>query len=257
MFNQLKEDVKIVFERDPAARNTFEVLTTYPGFHAILLHRINHYLWGINLKFIARFLSYFSRWLTGVEIHPGAVIGKRFFIDHGMGIVIGETAIIGDDCTLYHGVTLGGTSWQKGKRHPTLGHGVVVGAGAKVLGPIDIGPAARIGSNAVVIRSVPEGSTVIGIPGRIVNTEVTKPTPEQEAMAKKIGFDAYGASQGMPDPVAVAINSMLEHIHLMDAEMQGMRKEIKSLGGDVKADAVEEICSTPVDDGTGSCCQEK
>jgi len=257
MFNQLKEDVKIVFERDPAARNTFEVITTYPGFHAILLHRINHYLWGIKLKFIARFLSYFSRWLTGVEIHPGAVIGKRFFIDHGMGIVIGETAIIGDDCTLYHGVTLGGTSWQKGKRHPTLGNGVVVGAGAKVLGPIDVGNAARIGSNAVVIRSVPEGSTVIGIPGRIVNTEVTKPTPQQEAMAKKIGFDAYGASQGMPDPVAVAINSMLEHIHLMDAEMQGMRKEIKSLGGDVKAGAVEEICSTPVDDGTGSCCPEK
>jgi len=256
MFNQLKEDIKVVFDRDPAARNTLEVVTTYPGFHAILLHRMNHYLWQHNFKFIARFLSYFSRWLTGIEIHPGAVIGKRFFIDHGMGVVIGETAVIGDDCTLYHGVTLGGTSWKKGKRHPSLGNGVVVGAGAKVLGPIDIGHEARIGSNAVVIRTVPEGATVIGIPGRIVNTEVTKPTAEQEAMAKKIGFDAYGASQGVPDPVAVAINSMLEHIHLMDVEMKRMCGEIKSLGGHVNP--VEEINSKPVDDGTGpSCRQEK
>ncbi|MGB0320281.1 MAG: serine O-acetyltransferase, partial [Cycloclasticus sp.] len=166
MFNQLKEDINIVFDRDPAARNKFEIITTYPGFHAILLHRLNHWLWNANLKFISRFLAYFSRWLTGIEIHPGAAIGKRFFIDHGMGVVVGETAIIGDDCTLYHGVTLGGTSWQKGKRHPTLGNGVVVGAGAKVLGPIVIGDNARIGSNAVVIRTVPEETTVIGIPGR-------------------------------------------------------------------------------------------
>jgi len=255
MFNQLKEDIKVVFDRDPAARNTLEVVTTYPGFHAILLHRMNHYFWQRNFKFIARFLSYVSRWFTGIEIHPGAVIGKRFFIDHGMGIVIGETAVIGDDCTLYHGVTLGGTSWKKGKRHPSLGNGVVVGAGAKVLGPIDIADNARIGSNAVVIRTVPEGATVIGIPGRIVNTETTKPTAEQEAMAKKIGFDAYGASQGMPDPVAVAINSMLEHIHTMDIEMKRMCGEIKSLGGHVNP--VEEINSERVDDGTGSCCQEK
>jgi len=257
MFNQLKEDINIVFDRDPAARSMFEVVTTYPGFHAILLHRMNHYLWRANVKFMARFLSYFSRWLTGIEIHPGAVIGKRFFIDHGMGIVIGETAVIGDDCTLYHGVTLGGTSWKKGKRHPSLGNGVVVGAGAKVLGPIDIGDEARIGSNAVVIRTVPAGATVIGIPGRIVNTDIAKPTPEQEAMAKKIGFDAYGAVQDMPDPVAVAINGMLEHIHLMDVEMEKMCREIKSLGGRVQVNAVEEICSEPVDDGTGPRCQEK
>ncbi|OUR81868.1 serine O-acetyltransferase [Cycloclasticus sp. 46_120_T64] len=257
MFNQLKEDINIVFDRDPAARSMFEVVTTYPGFHAILLHRMNHYLWRANFKFMARFLSYFSRWFTGIEIHPGAVIGKRFFIDHGMGIVIGETAVIGDDCTLYHGVTLGGTSWKKGKRHPSLGNGVVVGAGAKVLGPIDIGDEARIGSNAVVIRTVPAGATVIGIPGRIVNTDIAKPTPEQEAMAKKIGFDAYGAVQDMPDPVAVAINGMLEHIHLMDVEMEKMCREIKSLGGRVQVNAVEEICSEPVDDGTGPRCQEK
>tara|TARA_R110002111_G_scaffold65277_2_gene107069 strand:- start:579 stop:1355 length:777 start_codon:yes stop_codon:yes gene_type:complete len=257
MFDQLKEDIRIVFDRDPAARNTLEVVTTYPGFHAVLLHRANHWLWQSKLKFLARFLAYFARWLTGVEIHPGAVIGRRFFIDHGMGVVIGETAVIGDDCTLYHGVTLGGTSWQKGKRHPTLGNGVVVGAGAKVLGPIIIGDGARIGSNAVVIRAVPDGATVIGIPGRIVTEVSTTPSPEQEAMAKKIGFDAYGASQEMPDPVAVAINSMLEHIHTMDKEMKQMCQEIKSLGGKIDERAVEEISNGPVDDGTGPSCQGK
>tara|TARA_R110002074_G_scaffold170006_2_gene332261 strand:+ start:44152 stop:44931 length:780 start_codon:yes stop_codon:yes gene_type:complete len=257
MFDQLKEDIEVVFERDPAARNKFEVVTTYPGFHAVLLHRLNHWLWRSGLKYIARFFAYFSRWLTGVEIHPGAEIGRRFFIDHGMGVVIGETAVIGDDCTLYHGVTLGGTSWQKGKRHPTLGDGVVVGAGAKVLGPIEIGDDARIGSNAVVIRTVPEGATVIGIPGRIVSEASTKPSAEQEAMAKKIGFDAYGASQEMPDPVAVAINSMLEHIHKMDKEMEQMCHEIKALGGKIDERDVEEISSNPVDDGTGTTCQGK
>lgn len=257
MFNQLKEDIKVVFDRDPAARNMLEVVTTYPGFHALLLHRMNHWLWNANLKFMSRFFAYFSRWLTGIEIHPAAVIGKRFFIDHGMGVVIGETAVIGDDCTLYHAVTLGGTSWQKGKRHPTLGNGVVVGAGAKVLGPIEIGDNARIGSNTVVIRTVPEGATIIGIPGRIVNTEKTKLSPEQEAMAKKIGFNAYATSQEMPDPVAVAINGMLEHIHSMDKEMERMCHEIESLGGDENVKPVAEISSAPVDDGTGSTCLGK
>lgn len=257
MFEQLKEDINIVFDRDPAARNKFEIVTTYPGFHAILLHRFNHWLWCSNLKYMGRLFSYFSRWLTGIEIHPGAVIGKRFFIDHGMGIVIGETAIIGDDCTLYHGVTLGGTSWDKGKRHPTLMNGVVVGAGAKVLGPIEIGDNARIGSNAVVIRTVPADATIIGIPGRIVNEQAETLSPEQEAMANKIGFDAYGASQEMPDPVAVAINSMLKHIHTMDKEMEQMCKEIKSLGGGIDEREIEEIKSAPVDDGTGSTCLGK
>ena len=255
MFKQLKEDINIVFDRDPAARNKLEVVTTYPGFHAVLLHRLNHWLWKSNLKFVSRFLAYFSRWLTGVEIHPGAVIGKRFFIDHGMGVVVGETAVIGDDCTLYHGVTLGGTSWQKGKRHPTLGNGVVVGAGAKVLGPIEIGDNARIGSNAVVVRSVTADTTIVGIPGRVASSEATKPSPEQEAMAKKIGFDAYGASQELPDPVAVAINSMLEHIHTMDKEIERMCHEIKSLGGGIDESSVEEISSAPIDDGTGSTCR--
>ncbi|MGD8742745.1 MAG: serine O-acetyltransferase, partial [Granulosicoccaceae bacterium] len=161
MFSRLREDIRCVFDRDPAARNAFEVLTTYPGLHALLLHRLSHRLWHWRLKWLARWLAGFARWWTGVEIHPAARIGRRFFIDHGMGVVVGETAEIGDDCTLYHGVTLGGTSWKKGKRHPTLGNDVVVGAGAKVLGPITLGDGARVGSNAVVVKGVPAGATVV------------------------------------------------------------------------------------------------
>src|SRR6187455_279123 len=163
MFTRLREEIAVVFERDPAARNTWEVITCYPGFHALLVHRLSHWLWQMRFKWVARLVSHLGRFLTGIEIHPGAQIGRRFFIDHGMGVVIGETAEIGDDCTLYHGVTLGGTSWNKGKRHPTLGRGVVVGAGAKILGPITISDGARVGSNAVVVKEVPAGATVIGI----------------------------------------------------------------------------------------------
>jgi len=151
-WQRLREDITCVFDRDPAARNVFEILTSYPGIHAVLFHRLNHALWNLGLKWPARFFSAFARWLTGIEIHPGAKIGRRFFIDHGMGVVIGETAEIGDDCTLYQGVTLGGTSWNKGKRHPTLGNNVVIGAGAKVLGPFKVGDDARIGSNSVVVK---------------------------------------------------------------------------------------------------------
>jgi serine O-acetyltransferase len=254
MFSRLKEDIKIVFDRDPAARNAFEILVAYPGVHAIILHRFNHSLWKMNLRFLARFSAHIARWITGIEIHPGAVIGRRFFIDHGMGVVIGETAVIGDDCTLYHGVTLGGTSWQKGKRHPSLGNGVVVGAGAKVLGPIEVGDNARIGSNAVVVRTVPAEATVVGIPGRVFNPGENMPSAEQEAMADKIGFDAYGATKDIPDPVAVAINSMLDHIQKMDKEMEKMCHEIKSLGGKVNESNIEEISSKPIDDGTGTTC---
>src|SRR5215203_2008051 len=171
MFARLKEEIGVVFERDPAARNTWEVVTCYPGFHAMLVHRLSHRLWGNGLKWLARFISHVGRWLTGIEIHPGAHIGRRFFIDHGMGVVIGETSEIGDDCTLYHGVTLGGTSWNKGKRHPTLARGVVIGAGAKVLGPVLVGEGAKVGSNAVVVRDIPPGATAVGIPARIVNQE--------------------------------------------------------------------------------------
>ncbi|MEL0131475.1 MAG: serine O-acetyltransferase, partial [Betaproteobacteria bacterium] len=186
MFARIKEEISVVFDRDPAARSAWEVITCYPGFHAMLMHRLAHRIWNMRFRWLARWISSVSRWLTGIEIHPGASIGRRFFIDHGMGVVIGETSIIGDDCTLYHGVTLGGTSWEKGKRHPTLEDGVVVGAGAKVLGPITVGRAAKIGSNAVVVRDVPNGATAIGIPARIVEEENKK----IEVAAEAMGFSA-------------------------------------------------------------------
>ena len=171
MFSRIKEDISSVFDRDPAARTTLEVLLNSPGLHAIWVHRLSHRLWQANWKLLARTLSTFSRWLTGVEIHPGAIIGRRFFIDHGMGVVIGETAEIGNDVTLYHGVTLGGTSWNAGKRHPTLADNVVIGAGAQVLGPITISKGGKVGSNSVVVKDLPENATAVGIPARIVNTK--------------------------------------------------------------------------------------
>jgi len=236
MFGRIREDIKCVFERDPAARNSFEVLTTYPGLHAVLLYRLSHFYWSWGLKWLARLTSSFGRLLTGIEIHPGAKIGRRFFIDHGMGVVIGETAEIGDDVTLYHGVTLGGTTWKKGKRHPTLANDVVVGAGAKVLGPIEIGEGARIGSNAVVVKDVPAGATVVGIPGRIVAIASDKDSEHhkrRKAFAAKIGFDAYGTSQDMPDPVANAIDCLLDHVHVMDSQMENMCQALQKLGMEI------------------------
>ncbi len=241
MFERLKEDIDCVFDRDPAARNRFEVLTTYPGLHALLLHRMSHYLWNKKLRWLAKLIAFFSRWLTGIEIHPGATLGRRFFIDHGMGVVIGETAEVGDDCTLYHGVTLGGTSWQKGKRHPTLGNDVVIGAGAKVLGPIVLQKGVRIGSNAVVVKDAPENSTVVGIPGRIVNKNVSKKLDHRQKIAKKMGFDAYGASKDMPDPTAHAINCMLDHIHAMDVKMEKMSKALQHIDHDFKDTDLPEL----------------
>ncbi|NBC12037.1 MAG: serine O-acetyltransferase [Gammaproteobacteria bacterium] len=230
MFDRLREDINCVFDRDPAARNTFEILTTYPGLHAVMMHRLSHALWRRGLKWPARLMSNVARLFTGIEIHPGAVIGRRFFIDHGMGVVIGETAVIGDDCTLYHGVTLGGTTWQKGKRHPSLGCDVVVGAGAKVLGPIVIGDGARIGSNAVVVKAVPPGGTVVGVPGRVIERAVDAATQRRADIAKRMGFDAYGAVRDAPDPVANAINSMLDHIHVMDRRMEAMSRALEEHG---------------------------
>ncbi len=230
MFSRLKEDIACVFERDPAAQSVFEVITTYPGFHALLIHRVSHFFWLAGFKWLARFISYFSRWLTGIEIHPGAMIGRRFFIDHGMGVVIGETAIIGDDCTLYHGVTLGGTSWDKGKRHPTLHNGVVIGAGAKVLGPIDIGENARVGSNSVVLKPVPAGATAVGIPAHIVDPNSKAATAERDKIAYKMGFHAYGATTDVPDPIAYAINHMLDHIQAMDKQLETMQKALNDAG---------------------------
>lgn len=232
MFTRLKEDIACVFERDPAARTSFEVLTAYPGLHAILCHRISHLLWRHKLRWLARMWSHIARWITGIEIHPGAKIGRRFFIDHGMGIVIGETSEIGDDCTIYHGVTLGGLTWKKGKRHPTLEDGVVIGAGAKVLGPITIGSNARIGSNAVVVKDVPECATVIGVPGQIVTSQ--KDTTQRRAeMAKKIGFDAYGTTADMPDPITNAINSVLDHLHKVEQRLDSIEQAQKA--GDLSA----------------------
>ncbi|WP_290651581.1 serine O-acetyltransferase [Aquisalimonas sp.] len=229
MFKRIREDIRCVRDRDPAARNAFDVLTCYPGIHALLWHRLCHRLWIWRLYWLARFVSLIARWTTGIEIHPGARIGRRFFIDHGMGVVIGETAVIGDDCTLYHGVTLGGTSLEQGKRHPTLEDDVVVGAGAKVLGPVTVGTGARVGSNAVVVKDVPEGATMVGIPARIAGQREEK-TPRRQATARKIGFDAYGTTD-MPDPVSQAINSILDHIYVTDERLVEMCEVIRDLGG--------------------------
>lgn len=233
-FKDLKEDINSVFDRDPAARNFFEIITTYPGVHALAFHRMSHALHVRGFKWLARILSNLVRWYTGIEIHPGAVIGRRFFIDHGTGIVIGETAEIGDDVTLYHGVTLGGTSWSKGKRHPTLGNGVVIGAGAKVLGPITIGSGGRVGSNSVVTKDVPDGATVVGVPGRVIERNLDEKQGQREKTAKKMGFDAYGVVQDAPDPVATAINCMLDHIHVMDEKMERMCKSLKALDAELE-----------------------
>ncbi|MES2552440.1 MAG: serine O-acetyltransferase [Pseudomonadota bacterium] len=234
MFNQIKEDISVVFERDPAARTHWEVLTTYPGVHALLIHRVSHWIWRKRFYWLARFNSHIARWMTGIEIHPGATIGRRVFIDHGMGVVIGETAVIGDDCTLYHGVTLGGTSWNKGKRHPTLEQGVVIGAGAKVLGPIVIGRGAKIGSNAVVVKDVPADATAVGIPARILETEISK---QRNDMAEKIGFSAYAVSDNMNDPMNKAIHALLDHAAKQDQQLKEVMQQLAKLGGDVETDA--------------------
>ena len=205
------EDVRSVFARDPAARNVFEVLTCYSGVQAVLFYRLTHFLWRYRLYWLARFISTFARWVTGIEIHPGAVIGRRFFIDHGMGVVIGETAIIGDDCMLYHGVTLGGTTWDKVKRHPTLKNGVVIGAGAKILGPITLGENVRVGSNSVVVRSIDDNETVVGIPGRIVR----KKAEDGDS------FDSYAANSSgtSNDPTIQAVNSLIERLAEMEERL--------------------------------------
>tara|TARA_B100001142_G_scaffold303689_1_gene331194 strand:+ start:1134 stop:1805 length:672 start_codon:yes stop_codon:yes gene_type:complete len=205
------EDVRSVFARDPAARNVFEVLTCYSGVQAVLFYRLTHLLWRYKLYWLARFISTFARWVTGIEIHPGAVIGRRFFIDHGMGVVIGETAIIGDDCMLYHGVTLGGTTWNKVKRHPTLRNGVVIGAGAKILGPITLGENVRVGSNSVVVRSIDDNETVVGIPGRIVR----KKAEDGDS------FDSYAANSSgtSNDPTIQAVNSLIERLSEMEERL--------------------------------------
>ncbi|MFM2397449.1 MAG: serine acetyltransferase [Pseudomonadota bacterium] len=219
MFRGIREDMRSVFERDPAARSTFEVLTCYPGVHARVMHRLSHQLWRWQFKWLARFVSHIARFFTGIEIHPGATIGRRFFIDHGMGVVIGETAEIGDDVTLYHGVTLGGTSWKEGKRHPTLGNGVVVGAGAKILGPLTIGDNAKIGSNAVVVKDVPAGATAAGIPARVL-----------DEAKKNTGFNAYGISDDQNDPVTKTLHGLIGHSVTVDQRIELILQQLEKMG---------------------------
>ncbi len=236
MFDRLREDIRIVFDRDPAARSTFEVLTCYPGLHALVWHRVVvNRLWRAGFRWLARWLAHWSRFLTGIEIHPGATIGRRVFIDHGMGVVIGETAEIGDDTTLYHGVTLGGTSWNKGKRHPTLGRNVVIGAGAKILGPVLVGDNAKVGSNAVVVRDVPPGATAVGIPARI---STAADQARRETQASQLGFSQYAIAADMNDPVVQAIHKLLDHAASTDERLDKLVAQLTRDGldcGDAKA----------------------
>jgi serine O-acetyltransferase len=227
MLARLREDIACVFDRDPAARSNWEVLTCYPGLHALTIHRLAHWCWERDWLWLGRFISHVSRWFTGIEIHPGARIGRRVFIDHGMGVVVGETAEIGDDCTLYHGVTLGGTSWNKGKRHPTLARGVVIGAGAKVLGPIVVGEGAKIGSNAVVVRDVPPAATAVGIPARILDTERDQ---AREEKAERLGFSAYAVTRDQEDPVAKAIHGLLDHAVETDRRIEHLMELLQRAG---------------------------
>ncbi len=208
MFQRLKDDIDCILERDPAARSRWEVLTCYPGLHALVMHRWAHAAWYRGWRWTGRFISHLARFFTGIEIHPGATIGRRVFIDHGMGVVIGETAEIGDECTIYQGVTLGGTSLSKGtKRHPTLGRGVIVGASSQVLGGFTVGDGARIGSSAVVVKPVPPGATAVGNPARVILAETEA---QREAAAAKMGFSAYGVTQG-DDPVAQAMKGLIDN----------------------------------------------
>ena len=213
------EDIRSVFDRDPAARNMFEIITCYSGVQAVIIYRLTHLLWCYKLYWLARFISTFARIITGIEIHPGAIIGRRFFIDHGMGVVIGETSEIGDDCMIYHGVTLGGTSWDKEKRHPTLKDGVIIGAGAKILGPVTLGKNVRVGSNSVVVRSIDDNETVVGIPGRVVR----KKSSEIDT------FDSYAASSSgtTNDPTLQAVNSIIERLDEMDEKMAKLTPDTK------------------------------
>lgn len=273
----IKEDIEAVFTRDPAARNSVEIILTYPGIHALILHRGAHYLWQHEHKLSARVISYGSRMLTSIEIHPAAKIGKRFFIDHGVGVVIGETAEIGNDVTLYHGVTLGGVSWNNGKRHPTLEDGVIVGAGAKVLGPFTVGKGAKIGSNAVVVKAVPEGATMIGSAARMISdhhdekgnpitTKVQDAKQQEEAaeasataksdnqskttthsLARETTFQAYGIDQTSQDPVAEAFAKMLEHIQQSENRLDQLQAAMCKIDPEFCKKEYDKLCLEDLD----------
>ena len=271
----LKEDIEAVFNRDPAARNSLEVILTYPGIHALILHRGAHCLWQNEQKLAARVISYGSRIVTGIEIHPAAKIGKRFFIDHGVGVVIGETAEIGNDVTLYHGVTLGGVSWNNGKRHPTLEDGVIVGAGAKVLGPFTVGKGAKIGSNAVVVKAVPAGATMVGSAARMISdhhdekgnpitTKVDDAKQQEKAAqaattthyqaksaasstARVTAFQAYGIDPSSQDPVAEAFAKMLEHIQQSENRLDQLQAAMCKIDPDFCKKEYDKLCLEDLD----------
>ena len=226
MFSRLRSDIQCILDRDPAARSAWEVLTCYPGLHALVLHRWAHCCWTHGFKWLGRFISHLGRWLTGIEIHPGAQIGRGVFIDHGMGVVIGETAEVGDGCTIYHGVTLGGTSLYKGaKRHPTLGKNVVVGAGAKVLGGFTVGNGAKVGSNAVVVKPVPAGATAVGNPARIIEAEGDA---KREEAASRMGFSAYGVTQN-DDPLSQALRGLIDNASSQEHQIALLWQAIEKL----------------------------
>jgi len=226
MFSRLRSDIHCILERDPAARTAWEVLTCYPGLHAVVLHRLAHWCWAHDLKWLGRFTSHIARFLTGIEIHPGARIGERVFFDHAMGVVVGETAEIGDGCTIYQGVTLGGTSLYKGvKRHPTLGRNVVVGAGAQVLGGFTVGDGAKVGSNAVVTKPVPAGATAVGNPARIIQAELDV---KREEIASKMGFSAYGVTQN-DDPLSQAMRGLIDNASTQEHQIAMLWKAIEQL----------------------------
>jgi len=237
MFRKLRNDIACILERDPAARTAWEVLTCYPGLHAIYVHKLSHWLWLHGLRWLGRLVSQFGRWLTGIEIHPGAKIGCCVFIDHGMGVVIGETAEIGDGCTIYQGVTLGGTTLYRGeKRHPTLGAGVVVGAGAKVLGGFTVGDGARIGSNAVVVKEVPPGATVVGIPGRIVEERAGIESAKQAER-----FAAYAVVQENDDPYAKAIQKLVEHSQELERALAALNEKLARVEKDQQREQLRAV----------------
>ncbi|CAG4892430.1 serine O-acetyltransferase [Paraburkholderia saeva] len=241
MFKRLREDIATIRERDPAARSAWEVLTCYPGLHALVLHRLAHACWRAGRRWLARFVSQLARFLTGIEIHPGATVGRRVFIDHGMGVVIGETAEIGDDCTIYQGVTLGGTSLERGaKRHPTLGRGVIVGAGAKVLGGFTIGAEAKIGSNAVVVKPVPPGGTAVGNPARVIvpaasATRSAGRAGDGKPASARSGFCAYGITPNADDPVSLAIHGLIDHAATQSQRIDEIVAALERLGTSLEA----------------------
>ncbi|MGB6101376.1 MAG: serine O-acetyltransferase [Comamonas sp.] len=251
MFSRTRSDIQCILDRDPAARSTWEVITCYPGLHAIWLHRPAHWCWTHGLRWLGRFISHLARWLTGIEIHPGAVIGARVFIDHGMGVVIGETAEVGDGCTIYHGVTLGGTTLYKGaKRHPTLGRDVVVSAGAKVLGGFTVGDGAKIGSNAVVIKPVPAGATAVGIPARIIASHKDHGADVTEAQhAQTPAFSAYGVTPQQDDPMALALRSLADSASGQEQQIALLWQAIEKLSAGQQVHG----CVPPQAHVTGRC----